>query len=460
MGFRILRTLQGAAEAAGAGQVRGEGAAALVHGLPGRLQELFESWGLGGASAWLSLSVLLVLLALGAALLHFVGRELVAGGMQRLAHRTQTRWDDVLAEHDVFRRLAHLLPVLLLYFAAPLVLYGAPAWQAFAQRVSLAYLVVVAALAVSALLSAGTRIYETEFRAARERPIRSHVQLLRILLWGVAAILILSVLMARSPWAFLGGLGALTAVLLLVFKDAILGFVASVQIAGNDMVRVGDWIEMPDYGADGDVLEISLTTVKVQNWNKTITTIPTYALVSHAFKNWRGMSESGGRRIKRALWIDMASVRFVDAEALERYRRIRSIRGYLERKLEELREHNAQLGADMESLVNGRRLTNLGTFRAYVQAYLREHPQIRQDMTLLVRQLAPDAKGIGIEIYAFSKDQAWANYEAIQADIFDHLLAIVGEFDLRVVQMPSGSDLRALARNGAAATAAATAEAD
>ena len=421
-----------------------EGAAAILRGLPGQLQEWFEGAGLGASSSWLALLVLLILLCLVASVLHFIARHVIAGGLKKLAHRTQTKWDDVLAEHGLFRRLSHGLPVLFLYFAAPLVLYGAPAWQQFAQRISLAYLVVVVAMAISALLSAGTQIYESEFRAARERPIRSHVQVLRILLWGVAIILILSALMARSPWAFLGGLGAMTAVLLLVFKDAILGFVASVQIAGNDMVRVGDWIEMPDYGADGDVLEISLTTVKIQNWNKTISTIPTYALVSNAFKNWRGMSESGGRRIKRALYIDMASVRFVDEESLKRYAKIKYIQEYLDSKLKEVGQYNDELGADMESLVNGRRLTNLGTFRAYVLAYLKEHPQIHQGMTLLVRQLAPDEKGIGIEIYAFSKDQAWANYEGIQGDIFDHLLAAVGEFDLRVVQMPTGRDLRAV----------------
>jgi miniconductance mechanosensitive channel len=232
-------------------------------------------------------------------------------------------------------------------------------------------------------------------------------------------------------------------VLMLVFKDSILGFVASVQIAGNDMVREGDWIEMPDYGADGDVLEISLTTVKVQNWNKTITTIPTYALVSNAFKNWRGMSESEGRRIKRALYIDMASIRFLDEPELERDGRVQLLQRYLASKRSELTEHNAQLGADLASPVNGRRLTNVGTLRAYVEAYLRAHPRIHQGMTPLVRQLEPTEKGLPLELYAFSKEQRWAQYEALQADLFDHLLAVLPEFGLRVVQMPTGADVRA-----------------
>ena len=230
--------------------------------------------------------------------------------------------------------------------------------------------------------------------------------------------------------------------LILVFKDAILGFVAGIQLTANKMVARGDWIEMPDYGADGDVLDVSLTTVKVQNWDKTVTTIPTYALISNSFKNWRGMQESGGRRIKRSINIDVNTIKFCDEEMLARFGRIQHIAAYIEHKKEELAAYNQEQRADLSSLVNGRRLTNVGTFRAYVAAYLRHHPMVNQDMTFLIRHLAPTEHGLPIEIYVFCSDIVWANYEAVQADIFDHILAIVPQFDLRLFQAPAGSDFR------------------
>ena len=243
---------------------------------------------------------------------------------------------------------------------------------------------------------------------------------------------------------FLSGLGALTAVLLLVFKDTILGLVAGVQLSANKMVAVGDWIEMPKYGADGDVIEVALTTVKVQNWDKTVTTIPAYALISDSFKNWRGMQESGGRRIKRSVSIDVQTIVFCDEEMLGRFAKIKYIAEYIQKKKDELARFNQELKVDDSSLVNGRRMTNVGTFRAYVVAYLKHHPKIHQEMTFLVRQLAPSENGLPIEVYVFSNDKVWANYEAIQADIFDHILAVVPEFDLRVFQVPTGNDFRRL----------------
>ena len=419
-------------------------AAEVLRGLPGELEGRLTEWGLGESAGWIARLVLLVLLGVVAVVLHFVERHVFARLMERWAGRTETTWDDALVEHRVYRILAHLIPALFLYFAGPLVLHGAPDWQRLLQRAALAYLALIGFLIGNSLLSAGTTIYERRFMGSGARSIRSYVQVLRLVLWFFAAIVLISVLMDRSPWALLGGLGALTAVLMLVFKDSILGFVASVQIAGNDMVRVGDWIEMPDFDADGDVIEISLTTVKVQNWNKTISTIPTYALVSHAFKNWRGMSESEGRRIKRAIWIDLESIRFAREEDLERWSRVQFIQEYLDAKKTELREHNERTGADLSTLVNGRHLTNVGTFRAYVDAYLRQHPRIHQGMTRLVRQLPPTEKGLGIEIYAFSSEQRWGPYEGIQADIFDHLFAVLPEFDLRAVQVPTGADVRAV----------------
>jgi miniconductance mechanosensitive channel len=237
----------------------------------------------------------------------------------------------------------------------------------------------------------------------------------------------------------------MSAVLLLVFRDSILGFVSGVQISANNLVEIGDWIEMPKYDADGDVIDITLQSIKVQNWDKTITTIPIYALVSDSFRNWRGMSESGGRRIKRSISIDMRSVTFVNDEMLARYRRFSRIRDYVDDRQAEIDRYNVEHAIDLSDSVSGRRMTNLGVFRAYVQAYLHSHPLVRQDMTLLVRQLPPTATGLPIEVYLFSADQAWANYESIQADIFDHLLAVIPEFDLRVYQQPAGSELEAIA---------------
>ena len=268
----------------------------------------------------------------------------------------------------------------------------------------------------------------------------------RLALYAVVGISVLSLVLGRSPLLMLSGLGAMSAVLMLIFRDAILGFVAGIQLATNRMIQRGDWIEMPSHGVDGDVLEVGLTTVKVQNFDKTIVTIPTYALISESFKNWRGMSESEGRRIKRAINIDVGSIRFCTEEMLARYARIQPVADYVERKRDELARWNAEHGVDADDPVNGRRMTNVGTFRAYIVAYLRHHPMVHQQMTFLVRQLDPSEHGLPIEIYVFSRDQDWVRYEDIQADIFDHLLAMVAQFDLRVFQSPSGPDVeRALA---------------
>ncbi len=408
------------------------------------LTKALTDWGLGSSAAWVSRLALVAGAALAAVVAHQIARRLILRAVRSVARKTRVQWDDILVEHRVFQRLIHLVPALVLYNAAPIVFPQQEGLRALFLRVTLAFIYLAGALAASALIAALVQIYETSFEAARERPIRSYVQVVTILLWTFVVILVIAALTDRSPWAFLGGLGAMTAVLMLVFKDSILGLVASIQLAFNDMVRVGDWIEMPQYGADGDVIEILLTTVKVQNWDKTITTIPTYLLISDAFKNWRGMSESGGRRIKRSVLLDLQSIRFVDKKMLERLQKIQYIGEYLERKLEETRRWNEEQGADLSSLVNGRHLTNVGTFRAYVESYLRNHPMIRQDMTFLVRQLPLIEKGLPLEIYVFSREQRWVQYEGIQSDIVDHILAVVPEFDLRVVQIPTGADLRAM----------------
>ena len=268
-------------------------------------------------------------------------------------------------------------------------------------------------------------------------PLTSFAQVAKLVLYGVVIIVALSVVIGESPALLFSGLGAMTAVLMLIFKDAILGFVAGIQLSANKMVTPGDWIEMPKYGADGDVMEVALTTVKVQNFDKTITTIPTYALISESFKNWRGMSESGGRRIKRAINIDMSSIRFCDDVMLERLSRIHYMADYLEEKRQEIEAWNVGHEGEPATSLHPRRLTNIGTFRAYIVAYLRHHPKIHPQLTFLVRQLAPTVHGLPIELYVFSTDQNWITYEGIQSDIFDHLLAVVSEFDLRVYQRDS-----------------------
>ncbi|MFQ5597617.1 MAG: mechanosensitive ion channel family protein [Nitrospiria bacterium] len=374
-----------------------------------------------------------------------VAKRLFLKYVSRLISRTTTAWDDALLKENFFSRLAHLAPAVVIYLLSPMVFDGMDRTLAAITTASLIYMVAVGLLAVDAFLNGATRIYQG-FEISKDIPVKIFVQVIKIALYFIGGVFVVSLILGKTPLYLLSGLGALTAVLMLIFKDAILGFVAGIQLAANKMVSHGDWVEMPKYGADGDVIEVGLTTVKVRNWDKTITTIPTYALISESFKNWRGMSESGGRRIKRAIYIDLNSIRFCTEEMLDRYKKIQFISAYIEAKRKELPEYNAAQQVDDASLVNGRRMTNIGTFRAYILAYLKHHPKIDQNMTLLVRQLAPTEHGLPIEIYVFSNDIVWANYEAIQADIFDHLFAAVSEFDLRLFQNPGGSDFKKLAR--------------
>ena len=367
-----------------------------------------------------------------------VARRVIVRRAQRLASRSLAHWDDVIARHRVLVRLAHVAPAVVIYYFAIPVLGDYPELQAVVRQLCLIYMITIATVALDGALNAAADLVKATGKA-RGLPVTGVAQVARLVVYGIAAISVLSLVLNRSPLLMLSGLGAASAVMMLIFRDAILGFVAGIQITLNDMVHRGDWVEMPSHGVDGDVMEVGLTTVKVQNFDKTIVTIPTYALISESFKNWRGMSESGGRRIKRAINIDMNSVRFCTEEMLARYTRIRYIAEYVERKRAEMDTWNAEHGIDRADYANGRRLTNLGTFRAYVVAYLHDHPMVHNDMTFLVRQLDPTEHGLPIEIYVFSRDQDWAPYEAIQADIFDHLVAIVPEFDLRVFQSPSGA---------------------
>ncbi|NND60557.1 MAG: mechanosensitive ion channel [Gammaproteobacteria bacterium] len=395
---------------------------------------------LAGQLAHTGAIVLVLALAVVAFLL---AKWLLPRSVGAISRRTTTTWDDKLVEHRVFFWVAHLAPAIVIYWLAPQVLSDAELWNRFVVGATQVYMILVGVLAIDALLNAILAIYQS-YPISRAVPLKGFFQVAKILLYLFAVILIIALLLGKSPVYLLGSMGLLASVLMLVFKDPILGLVGGIQLVANRMLAKGDWIEMPSHNADGDVIEVALTTVKVQNWDKTITTIPTYSLISSPFKNWRGMSESGGRRIKRSINIDLSSIRLCTPEMLERFARIQYIASYIEEKRQQLAQWNTERGVDMGDPVNARHLTNVGTFRAYVLAFLKNHPEINQDMTLLVRQLEPGATGLPIEIYCFTTDTAWASYERTQADIFDHLLAVAREFDLSVYQNPTGSDFRAL----------------
>ncbi|MEC9011954.1 MAG: mechanosensitive ion channel domain-containing protein [SAR324 cluster bacterium] len=363
--------------------------------------------------------------------------------LERLSSLTNQQWDNVLVEKRVFQRLLNFVPLILIYVLTSPILAGTEL-LALSQTLINVLFLLAAMLTVDALLSALLAIYSSS-GISKEISITPFVQVLKLALYFVSGILLLSLLLQKTPLYFLSGLGALTAVLMFVFKDILMGFVAGIQLIANKMVAPKDWIEMPKYGADGDVIEITLTTVKVQNFDNTITTIPTYALINESFKNWRNMNLSGGRRIKRYVNIDLSSIKFCDTEMLERFTKIQLITKAIQDRQAEIKVSNEEKNVDESTLVNGRRLTNIGIFRAYVEAYLRQHPQISNQMTFLVRQLSPRENGLPIEIYVFCKETNWNIYEAVQADIFDHILAVVPEFDLRVFQEPSGFDFQKLA---------------
>ncbi len=388
----------------------------------------------------LAVSALLVV----AWLADMVTRQVLLRLITRAVSATPGVFGNALLARNVISRLARVVPALVIYWGVAAIPELPESAVVVTRNVANAYMILTIAGALGHLLNAIDDIYRAHDAVrARNRPIKGYLQLIKIIAFVVTALLILAVLIDRSPLILLSGLGAMTAVLLLVFKDTIMSLVASVQLSSQDMLRVGDWIEMPQVGADGDVIDIALHTVTVQNWDRTIVTIPTWRLINESFRNWRGMSESGGRRIKRSLYLDQTSVRFLCDEERDRLRRIALIDEYMDRKKKELEEWNAKLIAGNKDPVNTRRVTNLGTFRAYVLAYLQAHPDVHQDMTLMVRQLQPGATGLPLEIYCFTKTTEWVRYEGIQSDVFDHLLALLPEFGLRVFQSPTGADLHA-----------------
>ena len=382
---------------------------------------------------------LLALLA-GAVIIDLIVKQILVRSVRAVARRSSATWDDALVKHNVFGRLVQVVPALIVFVGVPFVPGLPEGGSQLIRNIAMGYTVLMMTLALTAIFSAANAIYAAS-PAGKERSLKGFVQLVQIVVLMLGGVLIVATVLDRSPLLLLSGFGAMTAILLLVFKDTILSLVASVQLTAQDMVRVGDWIEMPQFGADGDVVDVQLHTVKVQNWDKTITTIPTHRLITDSFKNWRGMSQSGGRRIKRCIFLDVSSIRFQTRDEVDHFTRFALLKDYIKDKEQELTDYNAGLETEVDAEVNRRRLTNVGTFRAYAYNYLKNHPKIHAGMTLIVRQLAAGPEGLPLEIYCFTNTTEWATYEDIQSDIFDHLLAIVPEFGLRLYQKPAGSDL-------------------
>ncbi|AVJ16489.1 mechanosensitive ion channel family protein [Serratia rhizosphaerae] len=394
----------------------------------------------------MSLVLVLVLIALISVVIHFILHRVVLAAIQRRGQQSQRVWQQALTQYKLFQRAALLLQGVIINLQALLWLHSGTQTQAVIVTAAQVWIMAYALLTLFSLLDTLLAVLR-ESPAANQLPLRGIFQSVKLIAAVLIGIMIVSLLMGKSPLLLLSGLGAMTAVLMLVFKDPILGLVAGIQLSANDMLKIGDWLEMPKYGADGAVTDIGLTTVKVRNWDNTVTTIPTYALISDSFKNWRSMSESGGRRIKRSINIDTTSVHFLSEQEEQRLNRNPLLQHYLNNKTEELQQYNQQAQVDLSSPLNGRRLTNLGTLRAYLEAYLRAHPHIHQHMTLMVRQLAPTPEGLPLEIYAFTNTTVWAQYESIQSDIFDHIYAVIEEFDLRIHQTPTGNDMRGLLKD-------------
>ncbi len=402
------------------------------------------SWGVPEAQANLiNLFVLLGLLLLLLIVVDFVARKVLVSMLTAAAKKSPLKFDDYLVRNKTLIHFARLIPLIISIHFIPVVFSGFPTWISPVRQF------------VDILLVFGwVMLFRAFFRSVRDhlrtkqsfhdKPLDSYLQVVNIFMFFIAGIVIFSMVTGKSPWAFLGALGAASAILMLVFKDTILGFVASIQVSTNDMVRVGDWIEMPKYGADGDVIEINLNTVKVRNWDKTITTVPTYYLITDSFKNWRGMHSAGGRRIKRSINIKISSIRYLEKDEIAKLRKIQLLTPYIDARQQEIDQFNEASHADRSMPVNGRNMTNVGLFRQYITAYTENNPMIRKDMTMLVRQLQPTEHGLPIELYMYVSDTRWAVYENAMSDIFDHLLAAIKYFGLEVFEAPASDDIRNL----------------
>ena len=373
-------------------------------------------------------------------IIHYITKKVLVVAFKKFTDKTKTTFDDFLVRSNFPRFVSNIFPLLLLIVAVPIIFAEYPQILSLSETLIDIYIVILTVLILRSLLRTTTNFMKQHERF-KDKPIESYTQVIMIFLWSVGFMVIFSEITGKSVVGFLVTLGAASAVILLIFKDTILGFVASIQVSVNDIVRIGDWITFSKYGADGFVTEINLATVRVQNWDNTYTTIPTYNLIADSFHNWRGMQESPGRRIKRSINIKQSSIRFVNSEDIAKFEEFGLIAPYIKERQEEINAYNQRMGVNKKHLINGRHQTNLGVFRKYALAYLKAHPQLNQDMTMMVRHLAPTTEGIPIEIYCFSKDKRWEFYEAITADIFDHLIAAVPYFDLQLFESPSGDDI-------------------
>ncbi|WP_372936384.1 mechanosensitive ion channel family protein [Seonamhaeicola sp.] len=387
---------------------------------------------------YLNMAILFLAAIILVFLIDFLIRKILLQMFTQFAKASKSNFDDLLVTNKVPRNVAHIIPLLLALEFVPIVFYDFPNFENIIEKALQVFAIVLTLWIVRSLLHT-IKDYLQTLPSLKDKPIASYIQVFMIFAW-VAGVMSAIALITGIPFLkFLTGLGAASAVIILIFKDTILGFVASIQVSINDMVRIGDWVTFEKFGADGDVIEITLATVKVQNWDKTITTIPTYALISESFKNWRGMTNSGGRRIKRAINIKMESVKYLSHDDVEKLKSIQSIEPYLSKRQKDIETFNTENNIDKSLLLNGRNLTNIGVFRKYVQEYIENHSAINKDMTIMVRQLAPTTQGLPIEIYAFSSDKRWVNYEYIMADIFDHVMAAVPYFDLEIFELPSSA---------------------
>ena len=382
------------------------------------------------------------LVCIGSYIFFLASKIIILKPINSWFRKTKTKLDDIFLQSGFFNRLIYLIPLLILYNLEGIF----SQYSIIIHRILNSIFVLIILICINVLLSAFGDIYDRS-RFSRRIHIKGYLQVVKLILFIVGILGIITILTGQSPVYLLSGIGALTAVLMLVFKDTILSFVATIQINSNDLFKIGDWVDAPQFGADGDVVDIALHTVKIQNWDKTITIIPTHKLIDSSFKNWRGMTDSGGRRIKRAIYIDISTIRFWDEELLRRFQQFDLLQDYLESKLKEVDNSNQTVAANLDQIVKGRLFTNIGTFRAYIKAFLKNHSDIHDKMTFLIRQLPPGEKGLPMEIYVFTKDTDWVRYESIQSDIFDHLMAIVSEFDLKVFQNPSGNDFKSIARS-------------
>lgn len=401
-----------------------------------------HEWNLGGQTAHILNTVIwMIILLIVLFLVDWVTNHFIIRNIIRIIKKTKNNFDDFVIKNKTLIYIGRYIPLSVTKYLIPIVFSGYPKITDTLVMLVEIYMVITLVMIIKSILRTARDILQTK-PAFADKPLSSYLQVFDIFLLFLGGTIIFSIITGSSPWAFLASLGAASAILMLVFKDTILGFVASVQVSTNDSIRVGDWIEMPKHGADGDVIEISLNNIKVQNWDKTITTVPTHLLLSDAVKNWRGMQASGGRRIKRAINIKISSIRFLTEDEIERLSSIALLREYITNRHKEIDTYNEQTQADQSMPVNGRRMTNIGLFRAYIMAYAKQNPNIHQGMTLLVRQLAPTEKGLPLELYMFANDIRWAFYENIMADIFDHLFASIKYFHLEVFEAPASDDIR------------------